>query len=205
MLKSRSFGVFCAAILLTALLASSSFPIRSAAQTFKPFTAPDFEMKVGKGPLYEPAFAGPSTVPEFAADAFTGPVSMTFDSRGRLFVGTASKILILLDNDEDGAVDQVKTFATGVQLPLGLAFRADGELFVSSNFVFGVGRIMRLRDQDGDDVAEEQTIILDGLPSEGDHQTNKLKFGPDGLLYFGQGSSTDNGIPKQGRPPERPF
>ena len=205
MLKSRSFGVFCVAILLTALLASSSFPIRSAAQTFKPFTAPDFEMKVGKGPLYEPAFAGPSTVPEFAADAFTGPVSMTFDSRGRLFVGTASKILILLDNDEDGAVDQVKTFATGVQLPLGLAFRADGDLFLSSNFVFGVGRIMRLRDQDGDDVAEEQTIILDGLPSEGDHQTNKLKFGPDGLLYFGQGSSTDNGIPKQGRPPERPF
>jgi glucose/arabinose dehydrogenase len=190
---------------LTALLASSSFPIRSAAQTFKPFTAPDFEMKVGKGPLYEPAFAGPSTVPEFAADAFTGPVSMTFDSRGRLFVGTASKILILLDNDEDGAVDQVKTFATGVQLPLGLAFRADGELFVSSNFVFGVGRIMRLRDQDGDDVAEEQTIILDGLPSEGDHQTNKLKFGPDGLLYFGQGSSTDNGTPKVDRPPERPF
>ena len=205
MLKFRSFGVVCAALLSTAMLASSSFPIRGAAQTFKPFTAPGFEMEVGPSPLFEPRFAGPSNVPEFAADAFTGPLSMTFDSRGRLFVGTAGKILILLDNNEDGAVDQVKTFATGVQLPLGLEFRENGDLFVSSNVVFGVGRIMRLRDQDGDDVAEEQTIVLDGLPSEGDHQTNKVKFGPDGLLYFGQGSSTDNGTPKAGRPPERPF
>jgi glucose/arabinose dehydrogenase len=162
-------------------------------------------MQFGPSPLYEPRFASPSNVPEFAADAFTGPVSMTFDSRGRLFVGTINKILILLDNNEDGAVDQVKTYATGVQLPLGLEFRSDGDLFVTSNVVFGVGRIMRLRDLDGDDVAEEQTIILDGLPSEGDHQTNKLKFGPDGLLYFGQGSSTDNGTPEDGRPPERPF
>ena len=64
---------------------------------------------------------------------------------------------------------------------------------------------MRLRDSDGDDVAEEKTIIVDGLPSEGDHQTDKLKFGPDGLLYFGQGSSTDNGVPEIGRFPERPL
>jgi glucose/arabinose dehydrogenase len=205
LLKSRSFGSLCAALLTAAMLASASFPIPSGAQTFRPSTAPGFEMQFGITPLFEPRFASPSNVPDFAAGAFTGPVSMTFDSRGRLFVGTINKILILLDNNEDGAVDEVKTFATGVQLPLGLEFRSDGDLFVSSNVVFGVGRIMRLRDQDGDDVAEEKTIILDGLPSEGDHQTNKLKFGPDGLLYFGQGSSTDNGAPEGSRPPERPF
>lgn len=206
MLKPKSVGSLCAALLTAAMIASASFPIRGAAQTFRPSTAPDFEMQFGPSPLFEPRFASPSNVPDFAVDAFTGPLSMTFDSRGRLFVGTAGKILILLDNNEDGAVDQVKTFATGVQIPLGLEFRADGDLFVTSNvFPFGAGRIMRLRDQDGDDVAEEKTIILDGLPSEGDHQTDKLKFGPDGLLYFGQGSSTDNGTPEPGRVPERPF
>jgi glucose/arabinose dehydrogenase len=165
-----------------------------------------FEMKFGPSPLFAPSFANPSNVPEFAASAFSGPVSMAFDSRGRLFVGTyPGRILILLDNNEDGSVDEVKTFATGVQIPLGLEFRANGDLFVTTNLLGGVGRIMRLRDLDGDDVAEEKTIILDGLPSEGDHQTDKLKFGPDGLLYFGQGSSTDNGTADPGRPFERPL
>jgi len=206
LLKSRYSRPLCAALLAVAMFASASFPLRSAAQTFRPSAGPGFEMKFGPSPLYAPAFANPSNVPEFAASAFSGPVSMAFDSRGRLFVGTyPGRILILLDNNEDGVVDEVKTFATGVQIPLGLEFRANGDLFVTSNLIGGVGRIMRLRDLDGDDVADEKTIILDGLPSEGDHQTDRLKFGPDGLLYFGQGSSTDNGTADPGRPVERPL
>jgi glucose/arabinose dehydrogenase len=131
---------------------------------------------------------------------------MAFDSRGRLFVGTGSgRILILLDTDDDGRMDQVKTFATGIPLPLGLTFRANGDLFVASNINAGPGRIIRLRDTNGDGIADEQTIILDNLPSNGDHQTNKIKFGPDGLLYIGQGSTTDDGTPKPGRPAEGPL
>jgi len=68
-----------------------------------------------------------------------------------------------------------------------------------------VGRILRLRDTNGDDVADDVAVILDSLPSEGDHQTDKLKFGPDGLLYIGQGSATDAGTPDPGRPAEGPL
>ena len=152
-------------------------------------------------------FASPDNVPEFASGAFAGPTVMAFDARGRLFVGTGSgKILILLDTDDDGRADQVKTFATGVPLPLGMAFRSNGDLFVASNINGGAGRIIRLRDTNGDDVADEQTVILDNLPSNGDHQTDKIKFGPDGRLYIGQGSATDNGTPNPpGRPAEGPF
>jgi glucose/arabinose dehydrogenase len=131
---------------------------------------------------------------------------MAFDARGRLFVGTYSgRILILLDNNGDGSVDQVKIYATGVSQPLGLAFRANGDLFATTNVIRGVGSIVRLRDADGDDVADERVTIVSGLPSEGEHQTDRLRFGPDGLLYFGQGSSTDNGTPKPGFPEERPL
>lgn len=193
----RSYRLLSAATAVALLLTSISLSTRSIAQTDPVTVAPGFEFSI---------FADPTRVPEFAASAFSGPVSMAFDSRGRLFVGTYSgRILIMLDTNEDGRVDQIKTFATGIVQPLGLEFRANGDLYLTSNPLGGAGRIIRLRDTNGDDVADESTIIVDGLPSEGDHQTDRLKFGPDGMLYFGQGSSTDAGTPDPGRPGERLY
>jgi glucose/arabinose dehydrogenase len=194
-LKSKS--VFSVAIFFIFIITAINFPIPTDAQTNPVLVAPGFQLNL---------FADPTIVPEFAASAYSGPTGMTFDARGRLFVGTYSgKILILLDNNDDGRADQIKTFATGISIPLGLTFRANGDLYVTSNLLGGTGRVLRLRDTNGDDVVDEQTIILDGLPSTGDHQTNRLRFGPDGLLYIGQGSATDNGIPKPGRPAEQPL
>ncbi|HKY05899.1 MAG TPA: PQQ-dependent sugar dehydrogenase, partial [Blastocatellia bacterium] len=146
-------------------------------------------------------------VAEFARGTFSGPTALAFDSRGRLFVSTLSgKILILLDNNEDGRADEVKTFATGLEQSLGLTFHSNGDLYVTSNIFHNRGRILRVRDLDGDDVADETTVIVDNLPSAGDHQTNRPRFGPDGLLYFGQGSATDNGTPvSPGAPSEGPL
>jgi glucose/arabinose dehydrogenase len=189
LLRAPRASVF-GAIVTSLLLASVSFPTKSGAQ-FHPGAAPGFEISV---------FADRTNVPVFDS-AFRGPVSIAFDSRGRLFVGTgAGNVLILLDNNEDGRADQVKTFATGVPQPFGLEFRSGGDLYVTSNIVGGAGRVVRLRDTNGDDVADDSTIIVDGLPSDGAHQTNRLKFGPDGLLYVGQGSSTDAGTATTGLP-----
>ncbi len=197
LLRSHRALSLGAAMAVALILASISFSNRSNAQTDPVTVAPGFEFNI---------FADPARVPDFAASAFSGPVSMAFDSRGRLFVGTyPGRILILLDTDGDGRLDQIKTFATGLVQPLGLEFRANGDLYLTSNPLGGAGRIIRLRDTNGDDVADESTIIIDGLPSEGDHQTNRLKFGPDGLLYVGQGSSTDAGTPDPGRPGERLY
>jgi glucose/arabinose dehydrogenase len=202
-LKSKS--VFSVAVCFLFINTAINFPIPTEAQTNPVTVAPGFQLNL---------FADPTNISEFRGSGvsatFIGPSALAFDKRGRLFVSTlAGKILILLDNNDDGRADEVKTFATGVPTPLGMTFRANGDLFVTSNqlpFLGGLGRIMRIRDTNGDDVADEQTIILDGLPSTGDHQTDRLRFGPDGLLYFGQGSATDNGTPKHpGRPPEQPL
>jgi len=199
--SSHSTHILTASILASVLLVIAGFPSRSQAQ-FRPSAAPGFEISI---------FADPTNVPDFVSCTnqsicYTGPLCLAFDSRGRLFVGTgAAKILILIDTNEDGRADQVKTFATGLPQPFGLEFRSNGDLYASSNIVSGAGRVLRLRDTNGDDVADDIAVIVDNLPSDGDHQTNKIKFGPDGLLYVAQGSSTDAGTPDPGHPGERPL
>lgn len=36
--------------------------------------------------------------------------------------------------------------------------------------------------------------IIAGLPSYGDHHNNRMVFGPDGKMYFGQGTATNSGV-----------
>lgn len=36
--------------------------------------------------------------------------------------------------------------------------------------------------------------VLTGLPSWGDHHNNRVVFGPDGYMYFGQGTATNSGV-----------
>ena len=45
-----------------------------------------------------------------------------------------------------------------------------------------------LRDGDGDGRADEEQVIISGLPNRV-HQNNGLAFGPDGKLYFTNGST----------------
>ena len=204
MLSSKWVAVVSLLGILFFLLIGVSFPPSSKAQIRPVIMATGYDFNY---------FADPTNVPDFTgngpAGAYAGPTAIAFDARGRLFVGTyTGKILLMLDTNDDGRADLIKTFASGVSIPLGLTFRANGDLYVSSNLipsVGGTGRIMRLRDTNGDDVADEKTILLSDLPSQGDHQTNRLRFGPDGLLYFGQGSATDNGTANPNRPTEGPL
>ncbi len=39
------------------------------------------------------------------------------------------------------------------------------------------------------------THLVTGLPSLGDHQNNQLAIGPEGMVYFGQGTVTNSGVP----------
>ncbi|MGZ4162323.1 MAG: hypothetical protein ACXVNF_16225 [Neobacillus sp.] len=36
--------------------------------------------------------------------------------------------------------------------------------------------------------------VLTGLPSFGDHHNNRVIFGPDGKMYFGQGTVMNSGV-----------
>ncbi len=115
------------------------------------------------------------------------PTAFAFDSAGRLLATSVDgNVYLLTDADGDGRADEQHVFAAGYYTPLGVTVQpGTGDVFVSYQ-----GAIARLRDTDGDGVADESTNIITGLPF-GRHQNDNLKFGPDGWLYMGIGSTCD--------------
>lgn len=82
------------------------------------------------------------------------------------------------------------TVASGFSQPLGIVVADDGAIFVADS-VGGVesgridGRVSRV-DESG------TTTVVEGLPN-GRHNTNNLRFGPDGRLYIANGNPNDSG------------
>ncbi|MEZ4589916.1 MAG: PQQ-dependent sugar dehydrogenase [Chloroflexota bacterium] len=115
------------------------------------------------------------------------PTALTFDAAGRLFVTSFDgTVHILQDVDGDGRSDSDTEFARGFSTPLGITLRpGSSDVYVSST-----GQISLLRDENGDDVADLREVIVSDIPS-GLHQNDNLKFGPDGWLYMGIGSTCD--------------
>ena len=86
---------------------------------------------------------------------------------------------------------------TGRRLPLGLTFGPDGDLYFT-DLVHGQLFNESFSAVFGADVVDavgpvEPRKLLSGLPN-GVHQTNQVAFGPDGLLYVANGSTTDSGV-----------
>lgn len=136
------------------------------------------------------------------------PTCIAFDRRGRAFVAQGPQfrkprkdtpgdsIRILIDHDDDGIADEVKTFAHGFNSIHGLAWKGN-DLYVANAPDFTV-----VRDTDGDDVADEYIRIYTDLGNV-EHSLHGLNWGPDGKLYMSKGNS--KGLTQPGRIAPKPF
>ena len=136
-------------------------------------------------------FASEREFPELA-----NPLAMTFDTRGRLWVLTSptyphvgpdetpnDKLIILEDGNGDGRADKVKVFADRLYIPTGFAL-GDGGVYVSQQ-----PNLMFLQDTNGDDRADVRRVILHGFGTEDSHHSiHAYTWGPDGALYFQEGT-----------------
>jgi len=111
--------------------------------------------------------------------------AMTFGREGTLFVGSSSGNVSAVTFERSGAQGgaKVRTIATGLRDPSGLAFR-DGALYVSA-----VSRIVRLDDIERRlDSPPAPVLVTDAYPSDGHHGRKFIAFGPDGKLYVPVGA-----------------
>ncbi|MDF0642602.1 MAG: PQQ-dependent sugar dehydrogenase [Nitrospira sp.] len=124
------------------------------------------------------------TIAIYAADV-PNARGMTLGRNGTLFVGSKEKgnVYAVVDKDGDQRADQVFTVASGLPMPVGVAYRK-GALYVSS-----VDRILRF------DGIEERlsnppaaVTVTDRFPKERSHGWKFIAFGPDGKLYVPVGA-----------------
>src|SRR5258708_3670256 len=105
------------------------------------------------------------------------------DGRGVLYVGSMNAGNVYAVELEQGGVAAVRTIASGLPMPVGVAYR-NGQLYVSA-----VSRILRL---DGiDDRLSNPpppAVVTDRFPSATHHGWKFIAFGPDGWLYVPVGA-----------------
>ena len=124
----------------------------------------------------------------------SNPCVMAFDHLGRVCVAQGQqwrsptpetpgdRIDILIDEDEDGTADRVKTFAKGFNCVQGIAWHGR-DLWVAN-----APDLTVVRDTDGDDEADVYIKVYTGLGNL-EHALHGLNFGPDGKLYMSKGNS----------------
>ncbi len=129
---------------------------------------------------------------EVVAENLTFPTALTFDEQGNLYVIEAGysygEVFLeprLLRVEPNG---DFQTIYTGqMNGPWnGVTFYRD-HFFISEGGELEGGKILKI------DKAGNAEVLIDDLPSFGDHHTN----GPvvrDGFVYFGQGTATNSGV-----------
>jgi len=125
----------------------------------------------------------------FVQGTIDNPTTIAFGPDGKLYIADiAGTLWVAADADHDGRAEEIRRFADGFALLIGLAWHGD-ELYAASS-----GKIEALRDSDGDGRADQRRLVVDGLPSMilKPHSNNGIAFGPDGRLYFGVGSTTND-------------
>ncbi len=126
---------------------------------------------------------------EVVVSGLTYPTSVEFDDIGTMYIAEAGYSYgdpapkpRILSVAPDGTIE---TLVEGAPLvgPINDLLWYDGVMYVSHR-----GKISVLEKD------KKVRDLVTGLPSDGDHHNNQMTVGPDGMIYFGQGTATNSGV-----------
>lgn len=114
------------------------------------------------------------------------PTCVAFDDQGTMFIAEGGYVY----GDEVAPAQilrvrpegEPKVIADQLNPPITDLLWHGGRLYISHRGKISVLDQGGLRD------------LVSGLPSLGDHHNNQLAVGPDGMIYFGQGTATNSGV-----------
>lgn len=111
------------------------------------------------------------------------PADIAFDDQDTMYVaeneravGDVGRVRRVTASGED------QTLVSGLSSPVTGVTRHQGRLYLAHRGKVSVWENGVLRD------------VVDELPSLGDYGNGKIVFGPDGKMYFGQGTATNSGV-----------
>ncbi len=127
--------------------------------------------------------------------AIVNPLSMNFDTQGRLWVLCAPRypqllpgqepkdyVAVLEDFAPNGRARKSSVFVDGLTVPTGL-MPGDGGVYVGQGET-----LLHFRDTRGNGKADERRVVFTGFGTADTHHTlNTFRWGPDGALYINQG------------------
>lgn len=116
------------------------------------------------------------------ADQLNTPINIIFLKNGDMLIADSGV------TDGNGKVLKLtgkgfEVIADGFNVPLTGITEHNGKIYVAHR------RFVTVLEPNG-----TKTNIIEGLPSNGDHHNNRVVFGPDRKMYFGQGTATNSGV-----------
>ncbi len=134
---------------------------------------------------------------EVVASGLTFPTGVAFGDSGEIYVtesgysyGEVFRQPRVLEVMPGGGK---RVVASGDNGPWNGIVAVGNTLYVAEGGVTRGGRILRIELGDGGGRGKIRALV-EGLPSLGDHHTNGPVLGPDGWLYFGQGTATNSAV-----------
>ncbi|MES2643933.1 MAG: c-type cytochrome [Myxococcota bacterium] len=151
--------------------------------------SPEVEQRI---PAPEAVWVPPGYTVSVVTTGLTFPAGVTVDSDGRVWVVEAGYAYgdvwvepRLVRIAADGTADVV---ATGEDAPWTGVDAGFGDLFVAEGGLVDGGSVLRITPEG------EVTPLVSGLPGHGDHHTDGPVVGPDGWVYFSQGTATNSAV-----------
>ena len=119
------------------------------------------------------------------ASGLDRPRFMAIAPDGTLIVAErgANRIIALPDEDADGVADRTQVFANELEAPHSI-------FYYNSAWYTGItSGIVQLVDTDGDNIADERTVLVDDFTTDGFHSTRTIGFLADGRMVVSAGST----------------